>query len=392
MRPCWTTRSRTRGCCSWPRPATTASTSTATRAPAYPAASTCRTSSSVAAIDHTGGSPRSRTTARRRVDIAAPGTNILSTYPPTRATRPGLGLARRDVDGGAARERASPPWSPRSARRWPADPTALKARLLATGKPLPRPPARPSPGGSSTRSARSTTSAPVAAAPIALRVRGRGTIVGDAGQDPTSAGRPATDDRTGVGALQARVSATARTRGRRPSRDVEPHDARRATLTFGTAYAFRVRARDGAGNWGAFVDGAAVTPMRYQETSSRVDLQRHVARATRAPSASGGHDALRDARGRRRSRSGSPAGPSRSSRRRARPAAARSLRRRRAMSRRSSLYRSSRAPRVVVAARSWSTLGRTHGQARVVGTAGHPRVDVDAFAIADASRRLSCPR
>ena len=65
---------RTRGCSSSPRPATTASTTT--HGPCDEPArrrSTCRTSSSVAAVDNTGGSPRSRTTARRRVDIVAPG-------------------------------------------------------------------------------------------------------------------------------------------------------------------------------------------------------------------------------------------------------------------------------------------------------------------------------
>ena len=37
----------------------------------------------------------------------------------------------------------------------------------------------------------------------------------------------------------------------------------------GTAWGFRVRARDGAGNWGEWSTATTVTPVRYQETTSR---------------------------------------------------------------------------------------------------------------------------
>jgi hypothetical protein len=46
-----------------------------------------------------------------------------------------------------------------------------------------------------------------------------------------------------------------------------------------------------------------------------------------------------------------------------------------------SLYRSHFAPRIVVAARSWSSSGAHTVKLVLVGTARHPRFDVDAFAI-----------
>jgi hypothetical protein len=95
----------------------------------------------------------------------------------------------------------------------------------------------------------------------------------------------ATDDRSGVAAyglqLQAGagswITAVGTTTARSATR----------TLTFATTYGFRVRARDGAGNWGAFVAGSPIAALRYQDTSSKVTFSRSW-RGYTTSSASGG--------------------------------------------------------------------------------------------------------
>ncbi|HLM16705.1 MAG TPA: hypothetical protein VK549_02710, partial [Acidimicrobiia bacterium] len=187
----------------------------------------------------------------------------------------------------------------------------------------------------------------------------------------------ATDDRSGVAAygLQAQAgggswstvfgTSTARSTNR--------------TLTFGTGYGFRDRARDGAGNWGAYATAPPVTALRYQDTSSRITYSSSW-RGYSSSSASGGHT-------RYATRSGSaatfrftgrafaliaPKGPTRGSARLYVDGVYVST---------VSLNRSSTSPRVVVAGRSWSTSAAHTVRLVVVGTARHPRFDIDAFAI-----------
>ena len=195
---------------------------------------------------------------------------------------------------------------------------------------------------------------------------------------PTHVGwASATDDLNGVAAygLQTQtgtgpwVTAIGSTTARSTSR----------TLTFGRTYGFRDRARDGAGNWGAFATGPAIAPLRYQDTSSRVTYNRSW-RTYSTSSASGGHTHYA-------SRAGAaatfrftgrafaliaPKGPTRGSLKLYVDGAYVGT---------VSLHRSSSVPRVVVAARSWSTSGAHTVRAVVVGTLHHPRVDIDAFAI-----------
>jgi hypothetical protein len=151
------------------------------------------------------------------------------------------------------------------------------------------------------------------------------------------------------------------------------------TLTFGLTYGFRDRARDGAGNWGAFATGPAIAPLRYQDSSSRITYSRSW-RTYSTSSASGGHTHYA-------SRAGAsatfrftgrafaliaPKGPTRGSFR---------LYVDGAYAGTVSLHRSSTVPRIVVAARSWSSSGAHTVRAVVVGTLHHARVDIDAFAI-----------
>ena len=125
--------------------------------------------------------------------------------------------------------------------------------------------------------------------------------------------------------------------------------------------------------------GLVITPLRYQDTSSRVTYNRSW-RTYSTSSASGGHTHYA-------SRAGaaatfrftgrafaiiSPKGPTRGSLKLYVDGAYVGT---------VSLHRSSSVPRVVVAARSWSTSGAHTVRAVVVGTLHHPRVDIDAFAI-----------
>ena len=214
-RPSCTTRSRRRGCSSSPPPATTATTTTRTRSPSLPASFDLPNILSVAAIDNSGGLAGFSNYGATTVDIAAPGEAILSALPADRRRHPrtGLGLARRHLDGRAPRERHGGP----VASAFPAlaaDPAALKARLLSTGKPMPatagqtahRPAGRCVPGARHGRAA---------------RARRRSSFAFDVGLDDephariaTRVGWPsATDDRSGVAAYGAAACRPAADRG-----------------------------------------------------------------------------------------------------------------------------------------------------------------------------------
>ena len=107
------------------------------------------------------------------------------------------------------------------------------------------------------RSGRSTRTGPVARAPSGFAFAVGSTMgsadrhprrLADRHRRPEWRGRVRAATQTGAGPW---VTAVGTTTARSATR----------TLTFGHAYGFRVRARDGAGNWGAFVDGSADRPV-----------------------------------------------------------------------------------------------------------------------------------
>ena len=93
------TRSRPRGCCSWPRPATAAPTTTTARRRPCRRRSTCRTSCRSAAVDNTGGLTSFSNYGRRTVDIVAPG----ESHPEQPAGR--RGSSRRRAGAGSTGRR-----------------------------------------------------------------------------------------------------------------------------------------------------------------------------------------------------------------------------------------------------------------------------------------------
>ena len=149
---------------------------------------------------------------------------------------------------------------------------------------------------------------------------------------------------------------------------------------FATAYGFRVRARDGAGNWGAWSPATTVTPVRYQETTSRATWHGTWHRFATS-SASGGPAATRRGDGRLGHVPVHRPGVRDRRRRRDRAAAARSLYVDGAYVSTVDLHRSSWTPRIVVAARSWSSSGTHTVRLVALGTRGHSRIDVDAFLV-----------
>ena len=183
--------------------------------------STCPTSCRSPRSTTPASSPTFSNYGATTVDIAAPGAAILSSLPGRRpvVSDAGLGLARRDVDGRAARDRgrgagrlASP--GARPTTRSPCGPGSWRpARPLAHDRD------RPPPAGSSMRTGRSTSSR---RSPPPRRASGSssGSILGTTlGARVASAGRPRPTTLTGIAAYRRRRCRRAAAHGR-------PHVAR----------------------------------------------------------------------------------------------------------------------------------------------------------------------
>ncbi len=331
---------------------------------------------SVAAVDNTGGLTSFSDYGATTVDIAAPGEGILSSLPAeTGHPTPGWGwldgtsMATPHVTGVAALV----------ASTWPSmadDPSVLKARVLGSGKPAPWTAGLTATGRIVDAYRALDGIAPVAAAPNTF-----GFVVGSQ-MSSTSAvvrvGWPAaSDDRTGIGAYSVAQRAGAADW----TTVVTTTGARTAdrTLRLATAWGLRVRARDGAGNWGAWTSGTTITPVRYQDTSSLVRYGGTWHGFTTA-NASGGHERYATHKGAwvsfrftgRAFALVAPKGASRGSAKLYVDGHYVST---------VSLHRTTWTPRIVIAARSWSASGSHTVKLVVVGTAGHPRVDVDAFLV-----------
>ena len=330
---------------------------------------------SVAAVDNDGYLASFSNYGATTVDIAAPGVGILSTLPADAVYPVGWGwlsgtsMATPHVSGTAAL----------IASMWPSlagDPSALKAHLLGSGKPSPTTAGLTVTGRMVDAYRALDTVGPVAKAPTSF-----GFVVGTTMSPSALATRVAwpvaTDDRSGVAVygLETRVEAGPW------STAVGSTAAGSAlrTLTFSTAYGLRVRARDGAGNWGEWSGPATITPLRYQESNAAVRYGGSWARL-RTTSASGGQTRYATKPGASATFRFSgrvfaliaPKGPTRGSAKLYIDGAYVST---------ISLYRSSSLPRIVVAARSWSASSPHTVKLVLVGTAHHPRFDIDAFAI-----------
>ncbi len=341
----------------------------------YPASSTLPNVLAVAAIDQSGRLASFSNYGAATVDLAAPGTNILSTYPadfdcpnPCYAWSAGTSMAAPHVSGVAALvgSRQAPLLS---------SAVAMKARLLATGRPL-QPTAGRTVTGRLVNAARAIDiSAPTVRAPDRYGI-GVGTLVG-AREIRTHVRWPAaTDPVTGI----------ARYDLRRLGPDGWTDVARGGTaasatssLQYGRAYTFRLRATDGASNVGGPADGPTVTATIHADGSALATygpgwttVASNGATGKRLHTATTAGSWMTFAFHGRAVALVSPKGASRGSVRVYVDGVYDST---------VSLHRAKAQSQVVVFSRSWTTKAAHTVKLVVVGTAGHSRVDVDGFVV-----------
>ena len=152
-----------------------------------------------------------------------------------------------------------------------------------------------------------------------------------------------------------------------------------STYTHGSRYRARVRVRNAAGSWSAWTYSTAASVARYQETSALVGYERTWTRTTSA-GASGSYVRFASTAGATTTFSFTgravtwiaPRGPSRGSARISVDGVYRTT---------VNLYRTSTLARSIAFVASWSSPGAHTITITVVGTKGHPRIDVDAFAV-----------
>ena len=271
--------------------------------------------------DRQPGSPRrrSRTTARRPSTSPRPGSSDPQQRcrpTPTSRTRAGAGstgtsMATPHVTGVAALVLSQAP-------AYATDIAGLRARILGSGKSDSHTAGMTATGRIVDAYRALDFTPPTGEAPTSVGFL-RGSILGTTTVTAHVVWPAGTDDLTGVASYGVQVQANGGSWATADaSTTARTYDK---SLHIGTSYAFRVRPRDAALNWGDFAEGAPAVPTRYQETTSLATYG-----GTWKTSSSSSWSRGRPATPRRpapASRSGSPGRPSRSSRRRA-PRAARS--------------------------------------------------------------------
>ena len=330
---------------------------------------------SVAALDNNGNLAWFSDYGATSVDIAAPGLAVLSSLPAD-STHPepgwgwldGTSMAAPHVTGSAALVASVLP-------SLASDPLALKTRLLETGKPMPNTAGETVTGTVVDPYRALDDVGPHPATPSTFGYA-FGSMLGRTAAVARIGWPAASDDRSGVGAYALQEQA----HGGSWTTAVAGTGGRIAipTLSFGTPYAFRDRARDRARNWGPWsAASVAITPVRYEETSARVTY-RGTWHVLRTASASSGRTRYSTHRGasvtfRFTGRAFAVVAPKSSTR-----GSARLYVDGRYVST-VNLHRSSWVPRIVVATDSWSRVAAHRVTLVVTGTAGHPRFDIDAF-------------
>ncbi|HET9666138.1 MAG TPA: S8 family peptidase [Desertimonas sp.] len=339
----------------------------------YPAEFPLANVLSVAAIDQRGSLARFSNYGATTVDVSAPGTNILSSWPaepgcsPCWAWSAGTSMAAPHVSGVAALYAGTVTGS--------VTPTLLKSMVLTRANAL-----APTVGKTVSGRLVSAWRAADMAGPTAQAISSHritaGTIIGST-VGTTLSWPPATDDHSGVPSyvVRRRIGSGAWTvlAGTVTSRSFN------VSMAFGTPTQFAVSGRDGAGNVGTQAVSPAVTATLYQE---RTSLARYSGRWTNTSSSTASHSNLRTS---------TQAGAWVEFKRDARSIAI--VGRQGPTSGKAKvyvdgvfaatidLYRSTSRSRVVLFSRAWSTPGLHTVKLFVSGTPGRPRVDIDAFGV-----------
>ena len=331
----------------------------------------------VAAVDNRGLLASFSNYGPVTVDVAAPGVSIASTVPAYTGTYGSWAAGHRYLSGTSM---ASPHVTGIAAvlgSQVPSlldSPTDLKARILSTAKPDSHTAGKTVTGDIASAGDALDTTDPTAFAPNSYGFLTGGAI---GSTIRTRIRWPAgTDDLSGVASYALRQSVndaawttvTATTTSRLSDR----------SLGFSKAYRFGVRAHDKAGNAGEYMDAAPVTPRLTQQNGSGVTY-RGTWTSRLSSSASGGSTryATKANAWVQFSFTGravaviAPKGASRGSVRVYIDGTSVGT---------VSAYRSSSQSRIVLFARKFSSTGSHRIRLVLLGTSGHPRFDIDAFA------------